>query len=181
MKKIITIIACLLISACSLNAPKYQPSADNSNTLQDLTSKKIAVGAFSESGPEVNDVPLRGGSLISPYNASYSLYLTKALEEELSLAGILDNKSSTQISGTLIKNTMDIGGFSIGTASITAKFNIKRNGKVVYAREITANHQWESSFLGGIAIPAGQNNYPVLIQKLLSNLFKDRNFIAAVK
>lgn len=181
MKKVLMLIACIFISACSLNAPKYQPSADNNNLLQDLTSKKIAVGKFNERSAEVNNLSLRGGNLISPYNNSYSVYLSKALEEELMLAGLLDKNAGIQISGTLVDNQLDISGFSIGTASITVKFVVKRNNKIVFDKKLTTNHQWESSFMGGIAIPAGQNNYPVVIQKLFNTLFKDKSFMTAVK
>lgn len=181
MKKIIIITMMLLLSACSLPAPKYQPSTSNSNILQDVTGKKISIGQFKESKAEVNNLSLRGGRLISPYNESYSQYLAAALEEELRLAGILDNASDIQISGMLMDNQLDISGFSVGTASITAKFSVIRKNKMLYEKTLTARHEWESSFIGGIAIPAGQNNYPVVVQKLFTALFNDKKFQAAVK
>jgi len=180
MKNILTLLVCVFISACTINAPRYQPSVDNSNILQDITSKKLSVARFKDSKPEVNDLSMRGSTLESPYDKSFSLYLSTALEEELKLAGIWGNNSKIQISGVLIDNQLDVSGFSIGTASITVKFMVKRNGKLVYANEVSAHHEWESSFIGGIAIPAGTNNYPIVIQKLFTNLFKDRNFIKAV-
>jgi len=182
MKIIFSLITCIFISACSLNAPKYQPSSENSNILQDLGKNKISVGKFAESSAEVNELALRaGGSLISPYNASYSSYLSSALEEELKLAGIWDSKSGIQISGVLIDNQMDISGFSVGTASITAKFIVKRNNVMVYSKQISANHEWESSFAGAVAIPAGQNNYHIVVQKLFLKLFSDKSFMLALK
>ena len=181
MKNILILTACVLMTACSVNAPKYSPSADNSNILQDLTTHKISVGNFNDSSPQVNSLSMRGSSLVSPYNESYSLYLTKALEEELKLAGIWDNKSSIRISGALIDNQLDVSGFSVGTASITVRFVVKRDNKVVYNNVVVANHEWESSFMGAIAIPAGQSNYPVVIQKLFTNLFNDKKFMTAIK
>lgn len=181
MKKIIIISIMLLMSACSLPAPKYQPSASNSNILQDVTGKKISVGQFNESKTEVNHLSLRGGRLVSPYNDSYSQYLASALEEELRLAGVLDGSSDIKVSGMLIDNQLDISSFSIGTASITAKFSVSRQNKLVYEQTLSASHQWDSSFVGAIAIPAGQNNYPVVVQKLFTALFSDKRFQAAVK
>jgi len=181
MKSILTILACVFISACTINAPKYQPSVDNSNYLQDISNSKISVARFKDGKPEVNDLSMRGSTLESPYDKSFSVYLSKALEEELKLAGIWDKNSKIQITGVLIDNQLDVSGFSVGTASITVKFMVKRNAKLVYTKEITANHEWESSFVGAVAIPAGTNNYPVVIQKLFSKLFKDKNFIKAVK
>lgn len=163
-------------------APKYQPSTDNSNLLQDISSNKITAGEFTPETPEVNELSLRaGGNLISPYRESYTLYLNKALEEELKLAGVWDSKSSTIISGTLIENILDISGFSIGTASIKVKFIVTRDNNIVYSKPLSASHEWESSFLGAVAIPAGQNNYHILVQKLFSKLFSDPDFIAAIK
>ena len=181
MKKILSLIVCFFISACSVNAPKYQPSAENINVLQDTTQNKISLGKFGEAKAELNDLSLRGGSLISPYNNSYSAYLTQALEEELRLAGIWDKSSNIQVSGLLIDNQMDISGFSVGTASMKAKFVVTRNTKVVFSKTISAKHEWESSFIGAVAIPAGQNNYPVLVQKLFSKLFKDSSFQQAIR
>ena len=181
MKNIISLAICVFISACSINAPKYTPSNENINILQDVTTKKISVGKFNESSPKVNSLSMRGSSLVSPYNESYSVYLTKALEEELKLAGIWDQNSGINVSGTLVDNELDVSSFSIGTASITVKFIVKRNNKVIYNKQVTANHKWESSFIGAVAIPAGQNNYHVVVQKLFTNLFKDKQFIAAVK
>jgi len=181
MKNILTLLACIFISACTINAPKYQPSVDNSNLLQDISNTKLSVVRFKDSKPEVNDLSMRGSTLESPYDKSFSLYLSKALEEELRLAGIWDKNSQIQISGVLIDNQLDVSGFSVGTASITVKFMVKRNGKLVYTNEISAHHKWDSSFIGAVAIPAGTNNYPVVIQKLFTNLFKDKNFIKAVR
>ncbi|MFT5722267.1 MAG: hypothetical protein ACI9W6_002593, partial [Motiliproteus sp.] len=35
-------------------------------------------------------------------------------------------------------------------------------------------------FIGAIAIPNAQNNYPKAVQKLISKLMSDQNFITAV-
>ncbi|VAW58244.1 hypothetical protein MNBD_GAMMA11-2817 [hydrothermal vent metagenome] len=181
MKIIFSLLLCTFISACSINAPKYQPSTDNSNLLQDTSDNKLSVGEFTQKSPDVNDLSLRGGSLVSPYNESYTLYLNKALEEELKLAGIWDNKSTTKISGTLIENELDISGFSVGTASIKVKFVVTRDSNIVYSKQLSASHEWESSFIGAIAIPAGQNNYHIVVQKLFNKLFSDKDFMAAIK
>ncbi|HED32925.1 MAG TPA: hypothetical protein ENJ08_01725 [Gammaproteobacteria bacterium] len=181
MKLIFSLILCSFISACSMVAPKYQPSTDSSNLLQDVSDNKLYAGEFTQKTPEVNEVSLRGGSLISPYNESYSLYLSKALEEELRLAGMWDSKSATEISGILIENELDVSGFSVGTASIKVEFIVTRDNNTAYKKQLSANHEWESSFLGAVAIPAGQNNYHIVVQKLFNKLFSDPDFIAAIK
>lgn len=179
MKTLLILTVCTFISGCTaLIAPNYTPSTANGNTLNDLTNNKISVGRFTQSGP--NDFSMRGSSLVSPYNQSFAEYLSWALTEELRLAGIYDGKSSIRISGTLINNQVE-APIGTGTASITARFVVARDGSTVYDKKLTANHEWDSSFAGAIAIPAAQNNYPVVVQKLLGTLFDDNDFVAAVK
>ena len=181
MKNSLIAFFCLLMSACSLTAPMYQPSTANSNALQSINNTKLSASDFTSKNKETDNLSLRGGSLVSPYDKSYSKYLTKALEEELKLAGVWDKNANVQISGELIDNQLDISSFSIGTASITAKFLVTRNNTRVYEKEFTAKHEWPSSFMGATAIPAGQINYPVVIQKLFGKLFNDKEFINAVQ
>ncbi len=181
MKNILILIISIVISGCaSLVAPNYTPSTDNGNILNDLTSNKISVGTFTQAGSEVNDFSMRGGNLVSPYNQSFSEYLSWALIEELKFAGIYDGKSKIRISGVLINNQVE-AAIGTGTASITAKFVVRRNNKTIYDKQVLASHEWESSFAGAIAIPAAQNNYPIVVQKLLKNLFSDEDFVAAVR
>lgn len=140
----------------------------------------MSVTQFGQSSPEVDNLTLRGGSMTSPYNNSYSEYVTKALEEELKLAGIWGPQEDIQITGTLIDNQIDISGFSVGTGSISVQFVVKRNNKPVYDKVISVKHEWQSSFVGAVAIPAGANNYPIMLQKLFAELFKDEKFIKSV-
>jgi hypothetical protein len=52
---------------------------------------------------------------------------------------------------------------------------------VRYKKVHKAHHEWPSSFAGAIAIPAAQQNYHVVVQKLLASLFADPEFSAALK
>ena len=181
MKIALLATACAFLTACSMNAPMYSPSPNNSNDLQAAHGSRVGVDTFTGKSKEVDNLSLRGGSLVSPYEQSYSKYLTKALEEELKLAGIWDNNAKTRVSGELMDNQLDISSFSIGTATITAKFIVTSNNNKVYEKEVSAKHEWESSFAGAVAIPAGQTNYPVVIQKLFGKLFADKDFIKAIQ
>lgn len=71
-------------------------------------------------------------------------------------------------------------GFSVGTADLSAKFIVTDSDNVVFYKIITIRHKWDSSFIGAIAIPNAQNNYPKAVQKLISKLMSDQNFITAV-
>jgi hypothetical protein len=64
---------------------------------------------------------------------------------------------------------------------VGAEFALTRNNQVCFKKNLLAEHKWDSSFIGAVAIPAAFNNYPTAVQKLLSELFADSDFIAAVR
>ena len=112
---------------------------------------------------------------------SYADYLATALRQELELARLLDAGSKTDVSGVLLKNDIAAGGLSINSGEIEAKFTVKRDGVVRYEAVKSATISWESSFAAAVAIPAAQQNYPRLVQKLLSSLFSDPAFLEACR
>ena len=74
-----------------------------------------------------------------------------------------------------------LGSFSTGHGDIEARFIVKRGGTVRYDGTKSNHSEWDSSFLGAVAIPKGQQAYPTLVQGLLSNLYSDPAFVAALK
>jgi hypothetical protein len=177
MKYTILLLA-VLLSACTVKAPPYQASIENVQLIKLAKVKELSVGEFS-STKKLNSISLRGTSLVSP-EGTYGDYLSKALEEELKLAKIWSGVSSTVVNGKLISNDIDVSGFSTGTGEISAEFVVSVNEKIVYQGIISATHEFDSSFIGGVAIPNGQSNYMYLVQKLIKNLFSDQAFIEAI-
>ena len=47
---------------------------------------------------------------------------------------------------------------------------------MVYDKSFEAQHEWESSFIGALAIPAAMDNYAGAVQKLVGMLFADADF-----
>lgn len=181
MKNIITIAALtLLISACSMQAPPYNPSMENIQTIKLTKINKVNVGIITSS-KELNSISLRGSSMHSPIEKSYGTYLSKALEEELKLAKLWSGVSSSVITGKVLTNDVDISSFTTGASEISANFVVTRDAKVIYNDVISAKVEFESSFMGAIAIPNGQASYVNLVQKLIKTLFEDDKFIAALK
>jgi len=103
------------------------------------------------------------------------------LTQELSLAGKLATDAKIVITGALQKNDMNIGGFSTGTGDMAARFVVTRDGAVRYDQVTTVHDEWESSFVGAIAIPTAQQRYPLIVQKLLGQLLEDAAFLQALK
>jgi hypothetical protein len=182
-----TILGGLLLAAltaCSSVAPKYTLVPDNVNRLRDSGMESARLGEFSaEPGNQnnVNHLTIRGGAYISPYDGSYVNYLKEALRMELDEARLLNPNANVELSGFVVRNEINAAGISTADAQIEARFVVKREGQVRFDKVLTAKYEWESSFVGNLAIPRAQQNYPLVIQKLLSALWAEKDFINAVK
>lgn len=174
--------AALFLHGCALQAPRYQPSIDNVELIKKADLQPAALGAFTlQASAGGTSISLRGNQMSSSVGADYAAYLADALRQELSLAGKLDPKSSFEISGVLLKNDIAAGGISTNSGEIEARFVVKNGGKTGYDAIKRAEASWESSFVGGIAIPKAQQQYPVLVQQLLAKLLADPQFQAALR
>ncbi|MBI5898094.1 MAG: hypothetical protein HZB40_02580 [Rhodocyclales bacterium] len=173
----------VLTGGCAIVAPNYSPSIDNVQLLKNGKIAQTKVGSFQSAADPANANPisLRGSSLQSPYANSYAAYLTEALRLELSLAGKLDANSTIEISGVLLRNDLDASGVSKGFGEISANFVVTRNGVRQFDKTKSARLEWESSFVGAIAIPNAQQSYPRMVKNLLSDLFSDPEFVKALQ
>lgn len=186
MAKIKWIGAALLmagLSACSTVAPKYNSNFDNVAALRSQPLRPIKVGDVTkeqDAKTNVDKLTIRAGDYASPYG-SFTAYLQNALKQELDDARLLDANSDLQISGVLLKNQLDASGASKAYAAVEARFIVRQSSVVKYDAIKSARYEWDSSFAGNVAIPKANQNYPVVIQKLLTALFEDAAFIAAIK
>lgn len=178
--KVSVVALSLLVTACSMQAPPYQASLENVQTIKRAKVEQLNVGNIT-STKELNSISLRGSSMYSPVDKSYGVYLSKALENELKLAKLWSGVSATVLTGEMLTNDIDVSGFSEGTGEASAKFVVTRDNKVIFEKVISANHTFESSFIGAIAIPNAQAGYVNLVQKLIKNLFEDEAFISVLK
>lgn len=152
---------------------------DNIQKLKEAPNASAKVGKFeSKLGDSIS---LRASPLKSPYDDSYAMYLTEAIKQELALANMLKPDSNVEITGELLQNNIDASGFSTASGVIEARFVVKKGNVLRYDRNKKINHQWESSFMGAVAIPRAQQTYPVMVQMLLAELFSDPEFINALK
>jgi hypothetical protein len=175
--------AIVLSSGCSLMAPRYTASIDNVQKIKDADTQPAKVGSF-ESTPgkgNANPISIRGSSLASPYDSSYAKYIAEALRQDLELAGKLAPDANIEISGALQKNDIDVRAVGSATGDLEARFVVKRAGETKYDQVKTIHDVWESSFVGAVAIPRAQARYPVMVQKLLAELYADPAFIEALK
>jgi hypothetical protein len=171
------------IQGCAITAPPYQASIDNVEALKKSGARMVALGSFTvqPGAPGGASISLRGNPMNSSVGSDYAAYLGEALKQELVLAGKLDPKSDVEIGGTLMKNDIAAAGISTNSGEIEARFVVRRAGAVRYDAVKRADASWESSFVGAIAVPKAQQQYPVLVAQLLNKLLSDAQFIAALR
>ncbi len=178
----VSVLAILGLGACSTPAPPYAVSIPNVQALKSASTSGVAVGEFGAQGSAANNetISIRGNPLVAA-QGTFSKYLQNAVIQELTEARLLDPKSSVQITAVLIKNDISAAGFITASAEIEAKFSVTNGGKVTFDKLIRATIEWDSNFLGAIAIPRAQQNYPNLVTALLKELYADKDFVAALK
>ncbi|HEY2344948.1 MAG TPA: hypothetical protein VGH80_03585 [Xanthomonadaceae bacterium] len=172
----------LLLAGCvTVHATAYQPSIENTQALSSEGNSKIAVDAFNAAnGVENRSLSVRGSQLTGGgSDGTFATYVHDALQAELQTAGRYDQASQIRLSGTLTRNDLNGANMSVGTAQVGARFVVTRQNTKVYDKELVADHHWDSSFVGAIAIPAAMQNYTTTLQKLVAQLFADPDFVKA--
>ncbi|MCV2352851.1 hypothetical protein LNV09_01605 [Paucibacter sp. B2R-40] len=175
-------VAMVFLGGCASKAQYYQLSVDNLSLIK-TAPKPVAVGAFTVNAGATgaSSIGLRGSSMVSPLGSNFAEYLADALRQELSMAGKLDAGSAIEISGLLLKNDIAAGGISTNSGEIEARFIVKLAGVQRYDKTHRTEMSWESSLMGAIAISKAQQQYPLMVQKLLNQLLSDPAFQSAIK
>jgi hypothetical protein len=173
----------MFLVGCAGPAPNYSPSIDNVEGFKKAGASPaktggIAVAPGLKTGTEIQ---LRANTMVSGVGRNYGDYIEAALKQELEMARLYDPRSELAISGTLLRNEVNAGGFSTADGAIEVRFVVRRGDQVRYDKTRTARHEWASSFVGAVAIPAAANSYPILVQKLIGALLADPDFLAALR
>lgn len=181
----LSLIAALQFAGCasvSLPAPGGTPA--NVEKIKGSTLAPMGTGEFKAAPGKAAEadksLSVRGANTLSPAQGSFALQLRDQLAAELKSAGLLSSDGGIVVSGTITDNALEAGA-SVGTARLAARFQVRRDGKVVYDKELAATSQWESSLMAAVAVPAAFNQYGAIYQALVGKLFDDAEFRAAVK
>jgi hypothetical protein len=168
---------------CAAPSRPYQVSIDNVQLFKNATQEKLNVGTvgIDEKMAGGKSVAMRANSMTSNVGEHFGDYLKDALKQELQLAGLYEPAASVQITGTLLRNNIDAGGLATNSGQIEARFIVKRKEDVKFDKVKSAQHSWPSEFAAMVAIPLAINNYTVLVQKLISELAKDPDFVRSLK
>lgn len=180
---LVAVLSISLTTGCAMVAPRYDASLDNVQKLKDAGMQPVKVGDFTSTPDKgnANPISIRGSSLNSPYDGSYSKYLQQALQQELALAGKLSANAATVVSGALQKNDISVPPVGSASGDLAARFVVTRDGQTRYDQVKSIHDEWDSSFVGAVAIPRAQQRYPMMVQKLLAALLADPGFMDAVK
>lgn len=180
------LLAALLavLSGCaSVEMGSPTPLTEHLITVRALKLAPAAVGGFALAPglPAEKDrsISLRGSSLKAPGGGSFAEHLKALLAAQLKAAGWLDPASRSTISGELLQSEAE-AAIGTGTASLSARFSVVRNGQTVYRSELRVQDSWESSFMGAIAIPLAMQRYEALYGKLVTKLIDDPDFRRAM-
>lgn len=176
-----TILVVMLFSGCSIKSALYKPDFNSINELKTLSIKPMTVQRGNSQNQKINEITLRSAKMVSSYGENFEDYLKISLEEHLMSANLFDKNSNLVITSTLLKNEVETGLVATGTADISANFTLKKDGKLIYDKTHTIHHEWESSFVGAVAIPNAVENYPIAIQKLINKLMTDNEFLIAIQ
>jgi hypothetical protein len=176
--RIFLVFTLLFLVGCTLPGPRYEPSFDNVQVLKQANSKVSAVeltGAKKTGG-----VSIRGSTIKSPYGKDLIHYIQTALQGELEKAGLLASDGTKKITGVILTNKIDCA-ISTAFGEMKGTFSVAQGDKTLYQGTVEIKEQWESSFVGAIAIPRCAEMYPKIVQKFLNKLYSDPAFIAALK
>lgn len=176
------ILAVAFVSGCApLLAPPYSADYAALDSLKKKNVDPVAVGTFKPTDPKdkINNLTLRVASLQSG-SGSFAKYLEDALISDLKEISAYDANAKTRIDAIILKNDVNIGGFSTGEGLMDVELTISRNGVQRLKKIYTARTSFESSFAGAVAIPKGQSEYPILVKTLLKNIYNDPAFMQAV-
>lgn len=185
MTKLFTLIL-MLISMVGCASVKMSPPSASADTLHKLRAANLESSSVGEFGlapglkPELDKSlgGLRGMSLRGA-NDSFSQQLKDTVIVELKAAGLYDEKSELQIEAQLLESQVN-AAINKGSAKLAANFTVDKAGKRIFEKSFSVDSQWDSSFIGDIAVPEAINQYSSLYRQLVAKLFDDKDFQIAL-
>ena len=173
----------LLFAGCtSIYASKYNTSFENVVPLRNESLRKIAVDDVRTDPSKqksVENLSIRLNSFRSPYG-NFAAYLREALMQELGDARILDQKSSTRLTATIMKNEFSCGT-AAGSAALAARFVVTNGKENLFDKVKEADIKWDSAFAANSAAPLAQTKYSDVYKRLLQTIFADIDFLNALR
>ncbi|NWA01746.1 hypothetical protein [Pseudomonas gingeri] len=181
MKKALLFIPlfAVLLQGCGVSMTRYDPSFDNVQVLKQQQPLQPISKAQVTAAPGQGSLSVRTNPIRSP-SGSITGHIQDALTEELRLAGLLDAQAQRRLDVLVTRNELE-AGVSTGKGTLAAHFTLFKNDQVAYDATKQVSSEWNSSFIGAVAIPNAANAYNPLVRNLLKDLYSDPLFIQALK
>lgn len=172
-----------IISGCTLKTPEYKVDNNTSDVLNNYNLNQVSLS--KELDNNLNEynykLKLRAAEMIPSMGGSYSNYIAISLKQQLSQNDLYKDDSNIVVKTKLLQNDVDIWGLSKGSYTLSINFKVLKNGEIVYNRNISNTHEFDSHVVGQIAIENAINNYPIAVQKVLNKFLLDEDFIKNVR
>jgi hypothetical protein len=184
IKLFAVIIFGLQIAACSGPSYVYQSSSYNVDALRLNNANSCRVGNIlnAETRDVEDPISFRGlSSFVSPVGDTYGDYITRALKDELMLAGIYSENSPLEISGTMTKHIFDASGTNVGVGDIAVEFVVTSAGTIVYKKTHSVHKEYVTGFNGIEASTNMQRAHTETVEELLNRFYKDPEFIRVMR
>jgi hypothetical protein len=178
----LALLPLLVLTGCTITAPRYGAHVTNTIALREADLAKVAIGDIAKdprAKRDVDRVKARAMTVNSAYG-SYTSYLREALVAEFDHAGLLDPGAAVRIDGVLLRNEL-AGNLDKEYALVEAQLTVTRDGASAYRATKTARYEWDSAFLGEVAIPRAIANYQAGVQRLIAAFIADPEFVAALR
>lgn len=186
MIKKILLLAMLpvVFSGCSSihEAVPYTPNYAAIDQLKFYKLNPIALDSVQPADPNapVNQIKMRMQPL-TVTTGTFTTYIQNALMNDLIEAHIYSPAAETHLSLTILDNDINVWHPINGTGVMAALLELKDRSGVKYSKNYKVTIQFDSSVYPDSAMEIGQNAYPRLVKKLLTEIYTDKQFIAALK
>ncbi len=178
------LLAPLLLAGCAyppMAAPP--PSVALVDRIAAAGLPVMAVGAFvpAPTLPRGADRALGVRAVtIKPEGGSFAHYLGDSLATQLRAAGKLDPASLLSVSGLLTETDVS-SGIGKGHGALGAEFVVTRGGRELFRKRLRVEREWNSPFVGAVAIMNADTEYNTLYTELVGKLIDDPEFRAALR
>ena len=187
MKRAIFVALCALgLQACmTTKLPPPQATMESIIVLRDSGIAPTNVGDFKLAAGKKKDidksVSARGSPVQVEGDGTFSGYLRQSVINDLTAAGKYDKASGTVIEAELTENTLSAAGSKKASALLVVRFLVKRAGQTRFDKLVRQAAEWESSFIGAVAIPDAHNHFGEQFRLILTKLYGDPEFLNALR
>ena len=177
VKRVVSITAILLTTACAHTSQRYGLSAENVAMLQQMKQSSAAslqVANFTTFNPGLNSIMCRAaGPVEAPDQRSFEAYLRDALVSELKISGLFNEKSANVLHGHL--EHIDFSS-NIGSGNWVIRMRYNKADDAPFTIEST--YPFSTNFIADIACSQVAQALGAATQEFLKKTFEHQSFKA---